>query len=225
MSRLFIIIIFLLSFNNIKAKQLDHYSQQTFNLQALSIEDGLSQSVVNAIIQDKEGYIWLATEDGLNRFDGYEFKKFYHSHKDVTALNENLIYSLHESLDKKGIWIGTNQGLSYYDKALGHFTNFNDKYNLPHSTVTAIVQVDDEQLFIGSDNGLNVYNLKEEKFSAFKSEDNLTLTDEIYSFHLADNNLWIASSDCFYQLNTTNHSLINFCEKLAWNKQIFLQLK
>ena len=95
-----------------RANELDHRFQYGFKVQKLSIEQGLSQSVVYDTIQDSQGYIWIATESGLNRFDGYNFKIFEHIHSDPHSLHENLIYTLLEE-PGIGLWIGTQNGLSF----------------------------------------------------------------------------------------------------------------
>ncbi len=93
--------------------------------QHLSTEDGLSNNIVYDIYQDHEGFIWIATENGLNRFDGYEFKKFYHSDSDSTTLSSNIVRSVIE--DENGsLWIGTFNGLNLYDRETQSFRRFID---------------------------------------------------------------------------------------------------
>ncbi|MEX0609364.1 MAG: two-component regulator propeller domain-containing protein [Balneolaceae bacterium] len=81
---------------------------QTYPFRTYSIEQGLSESVVNALAQDDEGYIWLGTGYGLNRFDGIRFESFF----EEDGLNSNRIQSLYK--DQDGIlWIGTEEGVNY----------------------------------------------------------------------------------------------------------------
>lgn len=76
---------------------------------SLSVQDGLSDSDVNCIIQDRKGFLWIGTESGLNRYDGYEFKVFKNNQNDPGSLPYNSIWSLYE--DRAGyIWIGTKNG-------------------------------------------------------------------------------------------------------------------
>ena len=80
----------------------------------LTIEDGLSQGMVGSIIRDRSGFIWLATKDGLNRYDGYSFKVFRHDPQDSTTVRDNHILRVFE--DQTGlIWVGTNSGLDVFD--------------------------------------------------------------------------------------------------------------
>jgi ligand-binding sensor domain-containing protein len=84
-------------------------------------EDGLSQSTIRAIIQDSKGYMWIGTGNGLNRYDGYNFKVFNYIPDDSTSISGNGIASLYE--DKEGyIWVGTIDGLlNKYDRKTNAF--------------------------------------------------------------------------------------------------------
>ena len=109
---LFFVFLGLFSSPSLFADRLDYRYQKAFKVQRLSLSEGLSQSVVTDIIQDSEGYVWIATEDGLNRFDSYDFKIFRHDHKNRNSLHENWIISLVEE-PGFGIWVGTYSGLSF----------------------------------------------------------------------------------------------------------------
>ena len=83
---------------------------------ALTIEDGLSQGMVSSIIQDRAGFMWFATKDGLNRYDGYSFRVFRNDPADSTTVRDNFIQAIHE--DRAGLlWVGTNSGLDVFDPA------------------------------------------------------------------------------------------------------------
>ena len=72
-----------------KSNIQDYRYRKAFKVQRLSLEQGLASSVVQDIIQDQQGYIWVATEDGLSRFDSYEFKNYRHDHKNKFSLTIN----------------------------------------------------------------------------------------------------------------------------------------
>ena len=99
--------------------------------ESVSIAQGLSQGMVYDILQDKEGFIWVGTKDGLNRYDGYNFKVFTNDPSRIKSLSSNSINKLFE--DSKGrIWVGTeNEGLNIYDKKTGDFLR------IKHSTANA----------------------------------------------------------------------------------------
>jgi diguanylate cyclase (GGDEF)-like protein len=85
-------------------------------VQRYSLEDGLSQQAVNAIVQDDEGFMWFGTEDGLNRFDGYEFRQLRHDRSNAKTIPNGWISSLVAGED--GVWIGTDGGGVVFRNAL-----------------------------------------------------------------------------------------------------------
>ena len=89
--------------------------QKSLKLQNYSLNEGLSQSSVLSILQDKEGFLWFGTRDGLNKFDGHSFKTYRHSSDDPNSLSNSFIRVLLE--DKNGnIWFGGRYGILWrYD--------------------------------------------------------------------------------------------------------------
>lgn len=86
----------------------------------LTAADGLSGETVQAIVQDASGYIWFGTQDGLNRFDGYDIVVYAHDPDDSTTISNNFIWSLY--VDREGgLWVTTNAGVNKYDYQLDQF--------------------------------------------------------------------------------------------------------
>jgi ligand-binding sensor domain-containing protein len=80
-------------------------------IKKINSDDGLSHNIVNDIVQDGKGFIWIATHDGLNRFDGYELKVYRFNPADSTSISGNYIKSLF--VDQNGnLWISTRYGLN-----------------------------------------------------------------------------------------------------------------
>ncbi len=92
------------------------FSQTTKpSIKYYTLEDGLSQVSSNDLLLDKEGFVWIATQDGLNRFDGHNFRHYKFNEQDSLTLSGNLINKLLEDARGK-IWVGTiGSGLNYYD--------------------------------------------------------------------------------------------------------------
>ena len=90
----------------------------------LTLDDGLSQSNVLTVLQDSQGLMWFGTENGLNRYDGYEFQYFTRERGNPDALGSDFIFDIEE--DSAGtLWIGTNGGgLASYDRETDRFTNY-----------------------------------------------------------------------------------------------------
>ena len=89
----------------------------------LTVEDGLSNSSVIAILQDSRGFIWVGTENGLNRWNGYEIKIFSYDFKDTSTLSNAEIWTLFE--DSRGVmWVGTYNGLNRFNRETENFTRY-----------------------------------------------------------------------------------------------------
>ena len=86
----------------------------------LSLEQGLSQSSVMDILQDRRGYVWLATEDGLDRYDGLSFKVYKHDPADAASLPSSFVWDVDE--DAAGnLWVATTSGLAMWERTIHSF--------------------------------------------------------------------------------------------------------
>lgn len=86
------------------------------------VDDGLPQSMVNHVVQDSDGFIWLGTGDGLARFDGARYVVYKHDPRDSTSLSNNAIWGVAEA-DAQHLWVGTRTGLDRLDRRTGRFTH------------------------------------------------------------------------------------------------------
>jgi len=100
----------------------------TLGFSYLSVNDGLSENTVRAIAEDANGYMWFGSEDGLNRFDGYNFVAYHNDKNENTTLStRNIKFLFNDS--KKNLWILTNNGINIYDPLHDNFCNFrNNKF-------------------------------------------------------------------------------------------------
>lgn len=114
----------------------------------LSVEQGLSQNTVVAILQDRVGFLWFATEEGLNRYDGYKFVVFKHNPADPQSLPDNNVTALFE--DRQGtFWVGTEHGLCIYDRSTDSFSQIPSIVD----KVTSIIEDPDGTLWVGVEGG------------------------------------------------------------------------
>lgn len=134
--------------------------------ETLTNADGLSQGMVYDIIQDKEGFIWVATKDGLNRYDGYSFKVLTNEPNNNKSLSSNSINKLLE--DSKGrIWVGTeNDGLNIYDKKSGNFYRIKQAANgLSNNVIKLLEELPDGRMLVAAEDGkLNIIALNDNFF-------------------------------------------------------------
>ena len=110
------------------------------NFSYISINDGLSQSTVFSIAQDKLGNMWFATYEGVNKYDGYAFTVYQHDENDPNSI-ANDIARIVMTDSKRRVWIGTRDGLSYYDENKDKFQNFSYEKNGKRLQVNGIVEV------------------------------------------------------------------------------------
>jgi len=99
--------------------------------QVINTQNGLSNNIVYETFHDSHGFIWIATDNGLNRFDGYDFRTFYHDSEDTTTISGNIVRSILE--DQSGnLWVGTFDGLNLYNPKTESFTRFKTFKSLPN---------------------------------------------------------------------------------------------
>lgn len=116
---------------------------QDFEFENISTINGLSQNDVNCMIQDKQGFMWFGTNDGLNRYDGYEFNIYRYDVDGDKGLNSNRIKSLAED-QNHNIWVGTNDGvniLQYLNQSILNLSSFHEK-QFPLMDKESVVGID-----------------------------------------------------------------------------------
>ena len=138
----------------------------------ITISEGLSESCINVILQDKQGFLWIGTNNGLNKYDGYSFKVYKPNAFDENSISSNQVKSLFE--DKEGIiWIGTSGGgLCKYDKNQDKFTaylnNTSDDKSISSNDVYTIYEDTKSRLWIGTfGGGLNLFDKKTGTFKRY----------------------------------------------------------
>lgn len=177
---------------------------EQFRFQHLTMEDGLSQSSGNDILQDHEGYMWFSTQNGLNRYDGYNFTVFMHDPADSSSISSSSISVLHE--DSNGnLWIGTTgSGLNLYNRDDQTFTHVRTDYVFPDNgltsdNITAIREDQNGALWIGTSSGLNMYDRERGAFRHFFHTEGEagTLSGNSISaiFEDRDGRLWIGTDN------------------------------
>jgi len=115
----------------------------------LSSEDGLSQNSIYDIIQDNQGYMWFATQDGLNRFDGYNFKIFRQDNSSTAGGVSNYINTICQS-SLNEIWIGSITGLAVLNAGTSHFKTLKNVPNLAGKNISKIIQAADSSIWVGA---------------------------------------------------------------------------
>lgn len=138
------------------------FGQQKISVSLLTSVNGLSQNTINCIFEDRYGFLWFGTQDGLNKYDGYRITTYKHVSNDGSSLSANHITALGEDAEGN-LWIGTRTaGLSRLNRASDTFTNYRydarQTGSVSDNNINCIYRDEFAQLWIGTANGLNRYN-------------------------------------------------------------------
>ncbi|MEO5935254.1 MAG: two-component regulator propeller domain-containing protein, partial [Duganella sp.] len=174
---------------------------RTLRFEQLSVEHGLAQESVLAIVQDTQGFIWLGTQAGLTRFDGYRTVTYKSAVSDPNSLVDNWVRVLH--VDGSGrMWVGTDGGLDLYDPATRHFTHFAPQEPGQRGNgnrhVRAIVDDGLGGLWVASADGLHHFNPATRRFTSWHHD--AADTGSLANDHVnalardATGRLWVATA-------------------------------
>ena len=199
-----IILILVCIFSCLKISTSYANIRESFNFKNITIEDGLSQSTVETIYQDSKGYIWIGTNDGLDRYNGYEFKHYKHDKYDKNSIANNYIVDIIE--DKNGyIWVSTIGGLSRINPDKDEIKNYyskEDSGNLSNSNLWQILCTKDNRLIASTIDGLNVYDKNKDKFTRILYKEGELPSQYIYSLEEDINgHIWVGTDNGLVELD------------------------
>ena len=216
------------------------YAQKNnFSFDHLGLREGLSQSYVNCIVQDKQGFMWFGTQDGLNMFDGYHFKIFKHNPKESNSISNNYIHDI--TIDNDGnLWIATDNGLNMFDPITAQFTLYqlHNKGSELKQKFTSLLIHQNTLFAATANNGLYTLNISEKgsKLTSLLLQQQLQNSivqslciDQDQQLWIATNNLGVLTYNIktkqtsSYQIGSKNalnsncvFSIFNFNEKYIW---------
>jgi len=191
---------FLLLFvSKARAQLTNVFSDNYTKFISFGTSQGLSNAFATDILQDKSGFIWVATINGLNRLDGEEIVQYFHQPDDPNSLSDNVVSSLAE--DSRGnLWIGTKNGLCMYDRARNAFVRYSSsadsKYRLSDNQIRALYADKSGNLWIETLNGgLNCINLLSGKVRYYPHAGPVFEGDYYYHFIFEDSKgrIWIGT--------------------------------
>ena len=199
-----IILILVCIFSCLKISTSYANIRESFNFKNITIEDGLSQSTVETIYQDSKGYIWIGTNDGLDRYNGYEFKHYKHDKYDKNSIANNYIVDIIE--DKNGyIWVSTIGGLSRINPDKDEIKNYyskEDRGNLSNSNLWQLLCTKDNRLIASTIDGLNVYDKNKDKFTRILYKEGELPSQYIYSLEEDINgHIWVGTDNGLVELD------------------------
>jgi signal transduction histidine kinase/ligand-binding sensor domain-containing protein len=181
--------------------RLSSERQPEFLFKNYAMDEGLINSNVIQMIEDHQGFIWSATQDGLFRFDGYNFKQFNHDPLDTSSIPAIYVNTLF--VDRRGtLWAGTDDGLAKFDAKTESFINYQhdpeDSTSISSNIVMSIDEDRDGNLWIGTfGGGVNHFNLNKNQFTSYTHDANHAdsiSSNNIYKVLIDSNNIvWIGT--------------------------------
>jgi ligand-binding sensor domain-containing protein/signal transduction histidine kinase/DNA-binding response OmpR family regulator len=189
---------------------------QQYYFKHYSVESGLSNNSVVCSLQDKNGFLWFGTINGLNRFDGYSFKIFRHDPEDSISIGSNFIRCLYE--DRYGcIWAGTNRGIYVYNTHTEKFSLF------PKTDLVEVSDIKEDKkgrLWLISNSNLFSYDLQTRKIKDYRLD---SVPGTASSIAIAtDGTIWVSTNSAMLKRYSpaidsfvTYSVLNNSCEKTA----------
>ncbi|HKR04946.1 MAG TPA: two-component regulator propeller domain-containing protein [Bacteroidia bacterium] len=150
-------------------------AQSNLYFRHFTIQQGLSQNTVTSILQDNSGFLWLGTEDGLNRYNGYDVDVFKHDPSDARTISHSNIRCIFEDVDEV-LWIGTDDGLNSFERSSEKFihyrTDSKNSNSISSNVISGIAQDINGILWIGTNNGLNSFDAKTNTWAVYKHDGN-----------------------------------------------------
>jgi ligand-binding sensor domain-containing protein len=205
-SAIFILFIILISVLKVNALP------KNIHFKHLTINDGLSHSWIHSIIQDKYGFIWVGTDDGLDRYDGYSFRVYKNNYRDQYSISSSNVMAMFE--DSNGdLWIGTRQGLNLFDRKHERFIRYP---RFSDQEILSVVEDRNRNLWIGASRQLFCLDLKNDSLQSFPvniiTHNRIVVSDGGHRSILIDsrNHIWIASSYGLLLYDRDNGSFINY---------------
>ncbi|WP_299458242.1 sensor histidine kinase [uncultured Microscilla sp.] len=192
------------------------YAQFNFRFKKITVKEGLSQSAVSSIIQDRFGFLWVGSRDGLNRYDGYTFKQYYHQADNPQSLPNSTIMQL--SLDpQKNLWISTPGFLSRYQVNQDNFVSY--PIALPKNTssepliIKEIYWKNSQEALLTSSKGVILFNTNTHKVSIPKRYEKFKGV-HVYAIAFdAPISEWIATHQGIYQARISDN-------KVSWTLRL-----
>ncbi|WP_333819768.1 hybrid sensor histidine kinase/response regulator [Ohtaekwangia sp.] len=176
--------------------------QKSIKFRHLNTSHGLSQDHVNAILKGYKGFMWFATDEGLNKYDGYEFNVYRHDPADTTSISNNYVYDMLED-DKNHLWVATGSGLDILDRERDIFMHYSPTDSL--ISVRDIYQDKKNRIWLGTTIGLFLFERDSKAFKQYLYNDKGQFSlNQNYIYKITedtDGDLWIATQDGLNRFN------------------------
>ena len=206
-------IIILISFNILLTS-----FQKEIRFTEVNMETGLSHNSALCLFQDHNGFIWIGTRDGLNKFDGVNYTIYKHEFNDSLSISNNQVNCIYET-DSKELWIGTANGLNKFNPDRNNFTHYfakGDLTGISNNYIWSICEDSNKNIWIGTTSGLSIYDSQNNSFRRlyinreFGDNSNTVIT----IFRDSRNNMWVGTRNGLYR-QSGNEFIRYYLEKEA----------
>jgi signal transduction histidine kinase/ligand-binding sensor domain-containing protein len=178
----------------------------------LNALDGLSQGQVNAILKDHEGFMWFATDGGVNKYDGYRFTAYRHDEENPASISNNIVYDVAED-DAGNLWMATGSGLDKFNRYKDEFIH----YKPGKGIVKNIFQDSRKRIWAATSDGLYVLNQANGTFQGYhhiSGDSNSLSNNEVYKITADDaGQLWIATKNGLDRFNPLSQRFCSYKNK------------
>jgi ligand-binding sensor domain-containing protein len=186
----------------------------------IRFEKGLSQNTVQCMMQDRIGFMWFGTWDGLNKYDGYTFS-VWNEESGLSNQNIQAIVEDHEGL----IWIGTEDGLNVYNRTTDQITIYRTDHrttnSLVHNRIRTLSVAQNGDIWIGTNRGISVFRKKTGMFENYRHDihDSRSLINNWINhiFCARDGQIWISTFKGLELFDPKNKTFIHFNRSTGWD--------
>lgn len=200
------------------------WGMNEFSFKHLGVNDGLSNSQINYIAKDSQGFMWFSTSHGLNRYDGYGFKVFTRNSKDPFSLPDNYVDDVQENADGL-LWVHTSRaGYVYYDPEKETFHPaaplLKERYGIPHAPT--LMYIDKEKnIWSYANDGIYYYDIKEQRLHFYPIDERLKKQAvSLAAFAEDENGILLLYSNAYFEridrdtkeITLRNNELVNEAE-------------
>lgn len=199
-----VVLLCILCFQNVVAQEFAP------RFRRLTTEQGLSQSHVSAILKGSRGFMWFATEDGLNRFDGYKYTHYKHDPANPASIHDSFVLSLLEDEEGK-MWVGTSTGLDRYDRGTDGFVHY------PHPrrslAINTIFRDSHNRLWLGTDRGLYLFDRIRGTYQLYRYTGVDVHTGSEFVTSIAEGKgyvLWVGTEKGLFKLDFKSGTLVAY---------------
>lgn len=218
LSKIIFPVLFILIINTCTVAQ---NSTQQLGFQHVNEKNGLSNNIVNCIAKDSKGFMWIATFDGLNRFDGTHFITFRNNRKDTNSIDDNTVHGICVDANDD-IWLATQSGISCYRQATGKFENFKPQENTKGIVFSDIVIDGWGTIWCTGNGGLYEYIPQSKRFRHYSDDNNSPVQLSSHAVHKRGvtlspdkKSLWLATAKGINHLDIASKKIYNYKQNPA----------